>query len=90
MKNLSILLSLACLVFLADSIHAQDDSKSRSIGVQLNPYLDSYFFEGSFIKPVFALRYGFNLNDHLSLGPEVSGYFIHWNSDQGDRLNFNF
>jgi hypothetical protein len=84
MRNISILLCFACLIFLADSIHAQEVSKSRSIGVQLNPYLDSFFFEGTFTKPVFAGRYGFNLNDHLSLGPEVSGYFIHWNSDQGD------
>jgi hypothetical protein len=84
MKNLSFLLCLVCLVFLGDSIHAQDDSKSRSIGIQLNPYLDSYLFEGTFIKPVFAGRYSFNFNDHLSLGPEISGYFIHWNSNQGD------
>jgi hypothetical protein len=83
MKNLQTLLFITCLAFIANPIHAQD-SKSSSIGLQLNPYLDSYLFEGTFIKPVFAARYGINLNKHLSLGPEVSGYFIHWISDQGD------
>jgi hypothetical protein len=65
-------------------VHAQDVTKRHSIGIQLNPYLDSHFFNGTFIKPVFAGRYTFRLNEHLSLGPEVSGYFVHWNSDQGD------
>ena len=84
MKNLQILLSLICLLFIADLVHAQNDTKRHSIGIQLNPYLDSHFFNGTFIKPVFAGRYTFRLNEHLSLGPEVSGYFVHWNSDQGD------
>ena len=84
MKNLQFLLCLTCLVFIADSIHAQDDSKSNSIGIQLNPYLDSHFFNGTFIKPVFAGRFAFNLDNHFSIGPELSGYFVKWNSDQGD------
>jgi hypothetical protein len=84
MKNLSILLFLVCLVFPAEPIHAQDNNKSHSVGLQLNPYLDSHFFDGTFYKPVYAARFSFNLNNHISLGPEVSGYFVHWNSNQGD------
>jgi hypothetical protein len=84
MKNLQILLCLTCLVCIADPIDAQDDIKSHSIGIQLNPYLDSFFFDGTFTKPVFAGRYTFNLDKHFSVGPEVSGYFIKWNSHQGD------
>ena len=84
MKNLQIVLFLACLFFITDSINAQNDTKRRSIGIQLNPYLDSHFFTGTFIKPVFAARYAFNLKNHFSIGPEVSGYFIKWNSNQGD------
>ncbi len=92
MKNLQILLFLAFLVFITDSINAQNDYKSRSIGIQLNPYLDSHFFNGTFIKPVFAGRYSMNLPKHFSFGPEVSGYFVKWNSDQGDLniSNINF
>jgi len=84
MKNLRILLSLVCLIFFADMAHAQDRTRSHSIGIQINPYLDSHLFDGTFIKPVFAGRFTFRLNEHLSLGPEVSGYFIHWKPDQKD------
>lgn len=83
MKNLSIPLSFAFLLFIIVPVNAQE-SKSHSIGLQFNPYMDSFLFEGTFIKPVFAARYSFNLNQHLSAGPEVSGSFVHWNSNQGD------
>lgn len=84
MKKTSILFFLVSLFFAVNSITAQNTFKGRSIGIQLNPYLDSHFFEGTFLKPVFAGRFTFHLNDHLSFGPEVSGYFVHWISDQGD------
>jgi hypothetical protein len=75
MKNLSILLGITCLFsFIAPAL-AQDNTKNNSIGVQINPYLDSQFFDGISRKYVFALRYSFNIKDHLSLGPEVSGYY---------------
>ena len=83
MKNIHLFL-LPFLVLIANSINAQNDTKSHSIGIQLNPYLDSHFFNGTFIKPVFAVRYAFNFGNHFSIGPEVSGYFVRWNSDQGD------
>jgi hypothetical protein len=83
MKNLQIVLCLIGLSF-ASVASAQDDKKSHSIGLQLNPYLDSYFFEGTFTKPVFAVRYGYHWNDKLSFGPEVSGSFVHHNSNQVD------
>jgi len=84
MKNLSILLSLACVIFFVAPIQAQDNTKNSSIGIQFNPYLDSQFFDGISKKYVFAFRYGFNIKDHLSLGPEVSGYFRHH-----DNINFS-
>jgi hypothetical protein len=89
MKNLQFLLCLVCLAIVVDSIHAQDGSKNHSIGIQLNPYLDSHFFNGTFIKPVFAGRYAFNLDNHFSIGPEVSGYSVKWNSNRGDLNIFD-
>jgi hypothetical protein len=84
MKNLSILLSLACMFFLVAPIQAQDNTKNSSIGIQFNPYLNSYYFDGVSKKYIFAFRYGFNIKDHLSFGPEVSGYFrLH------DNINFS-
>jgi hypothetical protein len=84
MKSLTIPLSIICLVVLTIPANSQDTVKKHSIGVQLNPYFDSFFFEGSFIKPVYAFRYGFNINQNLSLGPEVSGYFVHSNLNNQD------
>lgn len=84
MKKLHILPCIIGVLYFSVSGYAQDDKKSHSIGIQANPYLDSHFFEGSFIKPVFAARYGFNLKNNFSFGPEISGYFIHMISDQVD------
>ena len=77
MKNLSILLCFTYLMFFAAPVQAQDNNKNSSIGIQFNPYLDSYLFDRIFTKYVFAIRYGFNINDHLSFGPEFSGYYMH-------------
>jgi hypothetical protein len=49
---------------------------SHSIGLQCNPYLDADLFNGSSIKLVYALRYNFSIKDHITLGPELSGYYF--------------
>ncbi len=59
-------------------------SKNHSLGIQINPYFDSQLFEGSFIKPVFALRYGYNLTKNFSLGPEISGHYVTTMRNQTD------
>jgi hypothetical protein len=87
MKNLQLLPCLFCAVFISVSGYAQENKKSHSVGLQLNPYLESFLFEGTFIKPVFAVRYGFNFTDHLSFGPEVSGSFIHHNSNKDMNIS---
>lgn len=84
MKNLQIYFCLVCMFFVAGSIQAQNDRRNHSVGLQLNPYLDSHFLTGTFIKPVFAMRYGYKLNNHISLGPEVSGYLMRWDVNKGD------
>jgi len=89
MKNSSILLCFTCLIFFTSPIQAQDNTKKHSVGVQLNPYLDSYFFDGTSFRPVFAVRFGFNIKDHLSFGPEVSGYFVRLKSDQMNSSYIN-
>jgi hypothetical protein len=77
---------IACLffvIFFQSKIEGQSD-KNQFIGIQINPYFDSQLFEGSFIKPVFSLRYGYNLTKNFSLGPEISGYYITTLRDQID------
>ena len=93
MKNLTILLAFTCLMFFAVPVQAQDNTKKHSIGVQVNPFLERYFFDGINTKWVFAIRYGFNINDHLSFGPEFSGFYLHQNqhSDRGMHFSdYNF
>lgn len=84
MKRTQILLTLIGVVFISASIYAQEAGKKNSIGIQLNPYMDSQLFDGTFFKPVFAGRYGYALNNHLSFGPEISGYFVIRDQVQSD------
>jgi hypothetical protein len=77
---------LFCLFLGLGALSAQGINKRNSIGVQINPYFDSQFFNGFFIKPVYALRYTYNFNSHLSFGPEISGFYIKDLSDQTDLI----
>ena len=77
-KDMKLLAKMIlCLVFAGYSflISAQG-SKKHSIGFQVNPYIDDLLFTSTSVKPVYALRYSYNVNDHFSLGPEFSGYNI--------------
>jgi hypothetical protein len=79
-----IILCLSCLVIGLGTACSQSPEKSHSIGFQVNPYLDFQFFDGIAIKPVYAVRYTFNLTEHLKFGPEISGYYVKTLSDQYD------
>jgi hypothetical protein len=54
--------------------------KKNQIGIQLNPYLDESLFQGTLIKAIFGVRYGYRLSKPLLVGAEVSGtipYYFH-------------
>lgn len=80
---LSIVFAGFCLISSAQS------RASHSIGLQFNPYLDADLFNGSSIKLVYALRYNFNIKDHITLGPELSGYYFKEHSVDYTASNFN-
>jgi hypothetical protein len=65
---LSIVFAGLCLISQAQS------GISHSIGLQFNPYLDADLFNGNSIKYVYAMRYSFSIKDHITMGPELSGY----------------
>ena len=67
---LSIVFVGLCLISSAQT------GMNHSIGLQLNPYLDKDLFNGNSIKYVYALRYTFSIKDHITLGPELSGYNV--------------
>ena len=72
---LKVIIFLSFIFCFQRTIEAQA-SKNQFLGIQINPYFDSQFFEGTFIKPVFSLRYGYHLTKNFSLGPEISGHYI--------------
>jgi hypothetical protein len=80
---LTIFLSCNCMI-----LSAQSKSKN-SIGVQLNPYVDEFLFTNTFFKPVYAFRYSFGINDHLSFGPELSGFQFKARSNDYSVNNLN-
>jgi hypothetical protein len=77
-KDMKLLTKMIlCLVFAGYSLLlSAQGSKKHSIGFQVNPYIDDLLFTSTSVKPVYALRYTYNVNDNLSLGPEFSGYHI--------------
>jgi len=88
MKHLSFLLGFTLLFLLGASVQAQVNNKNSSIGIQVNPYFDSYLFDRVYTKYVFAIRYGFNIKEHLSFGPEFSGFYMHHSFTKFTDFNF--
>lgn len=80
---LQIIACSSFAIFSQGALEAQTEKK-QSVGIQLNPYIDSDLTDGNFIKPVFALRYGYNLTKNFSLGPEISGHYVTTLRDQTD------
>lgn len=80
---LQIIACSSFAIFSQGALEAQTEKK-QSVGIQLNPYIDSDLTDGTFIKPVFALRYGYNLTKNFSLGPEISGHYVTTLRDQTD------
>lgn len=75
------------LLLIPKVLLSQDDEnkgstiyKKNQIGIQLNPYLDESLYQGTLIKAIFGVRYGYKLSKPLLVGAEVSGtipYYFH-------------
>ena len=66
---LYILISGYCVTSSSQSVG------KHSIGLQLNPFVDEHLFNHQFIKPVYAIRYTLGIKEHITLGPELSGFY---------------
>jgi len=66
---ISILLSSYCVISSSQSVG------NHSIGLQLNPYVDEFLFNSTFFKPVYAFRYTLGIKEHITFGPELSGFY---------------
>jgi hypothetical protein len=65
---------LCCVFVIFCQMSSAQSIKSHFIGLQLNPYLDADLFNGMSVKYVYAGRYNFTIKDHITLGPELSGF----------------
>jgi hypothetical protein len=66
---LCILLSGYCVISSSQSVG------KHSIGLQLNPFFDEHLFNHEFYSPVYAFRYTLGIKEHITLGPELSGFY---------------
>ncbi len=80
---LLVLLAGVCLVASSQSTF------TRSLGLQLNPFLDNNQISGVAFKPVYALRYTLGINNRLTFGPEVSGFHVQTKSTDYAFGSFN-
>jgi hypothetical protein len=70
-----LLKTILSIVFVGFCLMSSAQSgASHSIGLQLNPYLDADLFNGRSVKYVYAGRYNFSIKDHITFGPELSGF----------------
>jgi hypothetical protein len=63
--------------------------EKNSIGLQLNPFLDEHLFNHEFYSPVYAFRFTFGIKEHITLGPELSGFYTKTYVDDYTIGNFN-
>jgi len=92
-KYLLILVVSFCLnsiLSFSQAANSQTEVKKRihQIGIQYNPYIDSYLFDESIGYNVFALRYGYLVYPGFSVGPEFSGYFGKVYNDKLHKFNY--
>ncbi len=71
---------LLILIIVCIPSFSQDKPIKNSIAFQANIFLDENLYHGHFVQPVWALRYGYNINRNLSVGPEISGTRTFWRS----------
>ena len=81
---LCILLSGYCVISSSQSVD------KNSIGLQVNPFFDGHLFNHEFYSPVYALRYTLGIKEHITLGPELSGFYTKTYVDDFTTGNINF
>ena len=74
------------LIIICIPSFSQDKPIKNSIGFQSNILLDQNFYTGATIQPILALRYGYQLNNNLTLGPELSWSRTFWRAQNARDL----
>jgi hypothetical protein len=88
MKNLGR--TILCILISSYCVTSSSQSVGKnSIGLQLNPFLDEHLFNHEFYSPVYAFRYTWGIKEHITLGPELSGFYSKNYVDDFTRGNIN-
>lgn len=80
---LCILISGYCVFTSAQSVG------KHSVGLQINPFADGSLFNHESYSPVYALRYTWAIKEHITLGPELSGFYTKTYVDNFTTGNIN-
>jgi hypothetical protein len=70
LKKIAIVFAL---IFVATDASSQLVKDLNSVSIQTNIFLNENLFTGGYIQPVYALRYRYNINNRIIIGPEISG-----------------
>lgn len=94
MKKKLILLLFILDIALSTVLNAQNDTTKlkhntfkHSVGIQINPYLRSYYIRRNDYPLVFALRYGFKYNHNIRTGVEFSSFFVNIPYNKSTKIN---
>lgn len=80
MFKAKLFLTLTFFCIIIPQVYSQKDIDTKLIGFQSNIFLDENLYHGHYIQPVWAIRYGYQQNRNLTLGPEISGTRTFWRS----------
>jgi hypothetical protein len=82
--------TILCIFFSGYCLISSSQSVSKhSIGLQLNPFFDEHLFNHEFYSPVYAFRYTLGIREHITLGPELSGFYTKAYVNDFTLSNFN-
>lgn len=82
--------TLLCILLAGYCVISSSQSTGKhSFGLQLNPYFDKHLFNHESYSPVYAFRYTFGIKEHITLGPELSGFFTKTYVDDFTTGNVN-
>ncbi len=64
------------LILSSARLEAQDPMNKHSIGFQGPVRIDRNLLTGASINSTFAIRYGYHINENITLGAEASGFYM--------------
>jgi hypothetical protein len=68
------------------SLSAQENEIRHIIGIEGPVSINQNLLTGTSIDYIYAIRYGYQLNQNIIFGPELSGYYKHFNFDNASGL----